>query len=190
MLWLWDYELLDSLTCHLHMVSHVVLTSCGAFREQNERKPVFFNVGIRQRSLPWVASIMLLRTWDVLAASPTGSGESWLKPTRKAPYSRGWEKQSKCQCGHKIAAAKAKDATHSLTALFVFLPSRWAEGGWWPPCCFGVTDDMLNFLWLHLFQFVRNKLFTSHYLFLVQSIIHVCLDSKGQQWQYSACFLL
>lgn len=57
-------------------------------------------------------------------------GGLWIK--EKLHTGRGWEKQSSCHCGRKIAM-QTKDTTQWLTTLFIFLCSRWAEGGWWPP---------------------------------------------------------
>ncbi len=108
------------------------------------------------------------------------TGGCWLKTTRKAGYSSGWEKQSNCQCGHKVATAEGKDTTHSLTALSVILPSRWAEGGVAASVyCFGVDADMLNILILHLFWIMANKLFTCHFTLLRQS---KCLLSHSEPY--------
>lgn len=134
---------------------------------------------MRRRSLPRVASVVLLRAWGVLAASPTAPGGRWLKTTRKAGYRRGWEKQSNCQRGRKIATAEAKDTIHSLTALCVSLPSRWAEGGRWPPCSALVSADMLNILSLNVFQLMANKLFTCHFTLLKQ---RQCLLSHSEHY--------
>lgn len=116
----------------LCVVSHVVLRSCRA--SESGMKGCGFQWGdetevIAKSGLCSAAQYM--RCPGSLSDRTRGC---WLKTTRKVGYSRGWEKQSNCQRGHKIATAEAKDTTHSLTALSVFLPSRWAEGGWWPPC--------------------------------------------------------
>lgn len=193
--YLWRYWMWSALCSRegcfvtpLRVVSHVVLTNCEVF-PRAEWKAVVFSEAMRRRSLPRVASVVLLRAWGVLAACPTGQWGCWLKTTRKAGYSRGWEKQSNCQRGHKMATAEEKDTTHSLTALSVILPSRWGEGGRRPPCA-GVDSGMLNILSLHLFRLMANKLFTCHFTLLKQSqcllshleFVSVC-SHKGQRWR-------